>query len=367
MGHKLRVIVEAWAVRSCNFEGPIESCGDIIKKAGPHLEQHPDAANILLKEGFNFFNLGNNHMLDYGETGLNKTLAELRGTHCVGAATSLGDALEPVFIRNRITVGLFSVCEASFSTATQAGHAGAAWINHPTLEERVGQASESADAVVVQAHAGVEGVHVPLPEWRNRYKELIDAGADAIIGHHPHVPQGWEVYAGKPIFYSLGHFLFESDRNDLYWDSGLAVVLEFDKDGYVNHQIIPTRVKRGVVDVTESVEYSQALRSWCRLLSDDSYQQMVDDMTVRLYSERYENYYLLSMNGMIGSTTLKQVAYNCLIYVLSKLNIRSMDVDKTLLWHNLTKESHLWVTQRALNRDQRINQKYNRFQRVTNC
>jgi len=90
-------------------------------------------------------------------------------------------------------------------------------------------------------------------------------------------------------------------------------------------------------------------------------------MTVRLYSERYENYYLLSMNGMFGSTTVKQVAYNCLLYVLSKLNIRSMDVDKTLLWHNLTKESHLWVTQRALNRDQRINQKYNRFQRVTNC
>lgn len=360
IGDKLRVIAEECAVRSCNFEGPIRSSGNPIKKAGPHIQQHPDAVNILLKEGFNFYNLGNNHIFDYGERGLKKTLAELRGTTCVGAAPSLEQALEPVFIRNRITVGFFSVCEASFSTATQAGHAGAAWINHPTLEERVGQASESADAIVLQAHAGVEGVHVPLPEWRSRYKELIDAGADAIIGHHPHVPQGWEMYDGKPIFYSLGHFLFESERNDQYWNSGLAVVLEVDKEGYVNHRIIPIRVKGGIVDVTQSVEYSQALNSWCRLLAQENYQQMVDDMAVRLFSDRYENYYLLSMNGMSDSTTVKQVAYNCLLYVLSKLKITQMDIDKTLLWHNLSKESHLWITQRALDQAQRRNQEYDR-------
>jgi poly-gamma-glutamate synthesis protein (capsule biosynthesis protein) len=69
--------------------------------------------------------------------------------------------------------------------------------------------ASTSDIVIVQMHWGVEYEHKFNPTQQRLAHELIDAGADMIIGHHPHVVQGMEVYKNKPIFYSLGNFIFD--------------------------------------------------------------------------------------------------------------------------------------------------------------
>jgi len=86
---------------------------------------------------------------------------------------------------------------------------GFAWINHPKSNKIVGESKKKVDFLIIQIHAGEEDLHLPQPEWRKRYKEIINLGADLIIGHHPHIPQPVEFYKGKMIVYSLGNFYFK--------------------------------------------------------------------------------------------------------------------------------------------------------------
>ena len=98
----------------------------------------------------------------------------------------------------------------------------------------------------VLPHNGIEYIDVPLPETIARYRDFVDYGADGVIGSHPHCPQGWEEYKGKPIFYSLGNFFFNSKDTDQFrankphWYEGLCVKMELEA-GKINYQIINTR------------------------------------------------------------------------------------------------------------------------------
>ena len=86
-----------------------------------------------------------------------------------------------------------------------------------------------------------------MPETIARYRDFIDYGADGVIGTHPHCPQGWEVYKDKPIFYSLGNFLFNSKEgydyrawNRPHWYEGLCVIMNLSKEN-LSWEIINTR------------------------------------------------------------------------------------------------------------------------------
>ena len=92
------------------------------------------------------------------------------------------------------------------------------------------------------AHCGIEYMEQPLPEWRERYKRWIDLGADAVIASHPHVPQGWEMYNGKPICYSLGNFCFDrlgKKEAPANWYNSLCCVLDIDSKKDISMTIRP--------------------------------------------------------------------------------------------------------------------------------
>jgi poly-gamma-glutamate capsule biosynthesis protein CapA/YwtB (metallophosphatase superfamily) len=77
---------------------------------------------------------------------------------------------------------------------------GCSWINHHRFNSIIKEAKTKVDYLIAITHAGLEMVDLPLPEWRDIYREMINMGCDAIVGGHPHVPQGYEIYNGKPIF-----------------------------------------------------------------------------------------------------------------------------------------------------------------------
>jgi poly-gamma-glutamate synthesis protein (capsule biosynthesis protein) len=122
----------------------------------------------------------------------------------------------------------------------------------------VREAKDGSDLVKVNIHWGTEYQHQFSRHQQTVGRALIDSGADIIIGHHPHVVQGLEIYQGKPIFYSLGNFIF-----DQYFSpdtqQGLAVGLGL-KDGKISMALFPLQAKRAALYPMEEKDKSGFLR-----------------------------------------------------------------------------------------------------------
>ena len=189
-------------------------------------------------------------------------------------------------------IGFFSATQADFAALkdkwTDRGITGCPWINHYEVNQIIARESKNCDFLFVIPHAGVEYMDIPLPEWRDRYKELIDYGADAVIAAHPHVPQGWETYKSKPIFYSLGNFFFdlhksESDKPKL-WDNGLIVTIE-NIDENFKIKVIPTIKEKNYIRIdytalTHIDEITNVLRH------EKHYMSEVNNYVLKFYKQR---------------------------------------------------------------------------------
>ena len=132
-----------------------------------------------------------------------------------------------------------------FDDVTRHDGLGCAYINDLRVNHVIIEAKKEVDYLFILPHDGIEYIDIPLPETIARYRDFIDYGADGVIGTHPHCPQGWETYKGKPIFYSLGNFLFNSKESydfrakQPHWYEGLCVILRLD-DMQVSYDVINT-------------------------------------------------------------------------------------------------------------------------------
>lgn len=94
--------------------------------------------------------------------------------------------------------------------------------------------------IIAIIHGGTELCELPNPNYRKQCKLLIELGASIVVGHHSHVVSGIEYYNGKPIVYSLGNFLFDSDKPCESWESGALIDIEFDENGsLINIMMLP--------------------------------------------------------------------------------------------------------------------------------
>lgn len=173
----------------------------------PILRSPPRTAELLEGAGVDVVSLANNHAMDFGPDGLRQTLAHVRAAGLApvgaGATPDAARALHVSVVRG-VRVGIV----AAASTLNQHPAADAHVARVHSVTERVVAARGRVDVLVVFIHWGRE--YEPRPERSQRQlaQALIDAGADAVIGHHPHVLQTVERYRGKPIVYSLGNFTF---------------------------------------------------------------------------------------------------------------------------------------------------------------
>lgn len=190
----------------------------------------PEAAAALREAGFHLVSLANNHMMDYGAIALADTLAALdqQGVEYVGAGRTREEAERPVYLeRNglRIAFLAFSVSGVE-ATASQPG---VAWAREERIIPAIAAARRNAEAVVVSLHWGADGERYPYP-WQQRLAmEVVEAGASLIVGHHPHVIQGYEVRNQSLITYSLGNFIF--DAIDGEWGEGLILDCGLSREG----------------------------------------------------------------------------------------------------------------------------------------
>ncbi len=194
-----------------NLESPLTRAPIRLKKKYP-IRTSPERLEWLLGGGFNLFSLANNHMYDSGRQGLLDTLDLLEKTRrdnqalwWAGAARTQEVAWRPL---------VFQPPGKEMKVAFLAfGSAGTPLVpspHGPRALQAIREASGQADLVIVSAHTGREYQHVPSPRKANLFRAFVEAGADVVLGHHPHVIQGVESYLGGIIFHSLGNFSFAS-------------------------------------------------------------------------------------------------------------------------------------------------------------
>ncbi len=225
-----------------------------IKKAGPNLIGSENNICFLKAMKAYAVTLANNHIGDYGDEALRNTLKllEENGIRYVGAGNNTEEAYRALKAeKDGVTVSVLSVCENEFGIAEE-NKAGSAGYAPRRLMNAIRAEKANGAFTVVVFHGGNEHNPLPSPDTVERYRMICDMGADAVIAGHTHCPQGFEIYDGKPIVYSMGNFLFGSsekrDERDP-WYYGYFSVLEVGKKG-VFLETVPYKFNAACTEIT---------------------------------------------------------------------------------------------------------------------
>lgn len=213
-----------------NLETPASNVGKPILKDGPNLNTKPEWLKPLKDVGFNLIGLANNHMGDFGPENVNDCIenCEKLGLSTVGAGKNL-EAAQKIyyFEKNKIKLAVIAVCEHEYGIAEK-NKAGTAPLDIMDNIRQIQEAKRNADFVIITIHGGNEYFPYPRPGLRKLCQFYVEQGCDAVVCHHPHVPGGYEIFNEKPIFYSIGNFIFDNDKPPLGWCEGYGVKLFFN-------------------------------------------------------------------------------------------------------------------------------------------
>lgn len=173
----------------------------------------PRAVEGMKWAGFDFLALGNNHARDYGATALMDTIANLKGAKLAyaGAGANRTAAWKPAIItRDGAKIAFLSFSQIGPSNfAAGSSRPGTAYtMNLAQVRQAISAAHGQADYVIVSFHWGIERQYTPTSTQVQFGRSAVNAGADLVLSHHPHVIEGVEYYKGKLIAYSLGNFVF---------------------------------------------------------------------------------------------------------------------------------------------------------------
>lgn len=241
-----------------NLEEPITSSTHSltgIKEGGKYvLKNDVEAIEGIKYAGFNLMNLANNHILDYYERGLFDTMDILdkNGIKYAGAGRNLEEARKPAIMEVKsMKVGMLAYTDmAEIVYKGNPNYKFAAGEDKPgvaprplkfddSIKKDIEELRSKVDILIVSLHWGVEESFEVLPEQREFAHSLIDNGVDVILGHHPHQFQGIEIYKGKPVFYSLGNFIF--DQNDPENQESFIVTLDYKGSRLTGIEAVPVR------------------------------------------------------------------------------------------------------------------------------
>lgn len=230
-----------------NLETPISGNDTVL---GRNLIFNTRKSDIegLIKYNFKIVTLANNHALDQGIAGLRHTQSFLqgRGIEHVGVGENLAEAWSPKIVTaNGIRIGFVGASYASINDGGVATNPYVARIeDEANLKAAIERLKSDCDFIVATMHAGIEYTRRPHAPQIAFARAAIDAGADIVIGHHPHWIQTLEQYKGKFIFYSLGNFIFDQRKPDT--KEGLMLRIS------VGHRSIgESRIPRATVDQIE--------------------------------------------------------------------------------------------------------------------
>jgi poly-gamma-glutamate capsule biosynthesis protein CapA/YwtB (metallophosphatase superfamily) len=302
-----------------NLEGPLTYSADgmpyqsILRKAEPVKSE--------LVNMFDIFSLANNHIMDFKMAGLLDTIVFLRSLNkgYFGVGLSRSESFQPFTTDVKKTPVAF----LGFTRWHRAGRkaAGTTPDDVRQLSRRVCELSRLGYFVIVYAHWNYEYIDYPAPQNRRIARKLIDAGADLILGSHPHVIQGYEKYRGKFIFHSLGNFIFNLPLYNDDWrlKQTFVLTINVNEDKTYTHEITPVYTDASSLRILKGREHElllQRLTGLSSVLNDDE----------RVYKARF---YEDAANGVkkLSQNMKKTLKNKGIMYILSRLHrIRTEDL-----------------------------------------
>jgi len=251
-----------------NLESPLTRAPRAVRNY--NLTADPDLVSLLVEAGFDVLSLANNHATDHGREGLLETyqVLEAVGLTPVGAGADEETARAPVIKEvHGVRVAFLAFEGLAAALPARADAPGVARLQPlASAEKDVRAARESADWVIVGVHWGVEYEPLPTLYQRQVAQRLADAGADVVVGHHPHVlePLAWVQGQGRSrptlVAYSLGNFLFDQDFS-APTTSSVALHLVLGKDALLALGVTPTRTHAGAAQEAAPEEAPAILES----------------------------------------------------------------------------------------------------------
>jgi poly-gamma-glutamate synthesis protein (capsule biosynthesis protein) len=241
---KVASVLRSADLTIANLETTLSNRGIAVTDKPASLIFNGDPRGILslTTAGIDIVSQGNNHAMDHGAIALQDTITALdkAGIRHTGAGMDKADAWAPVYMNVRghkvAYIAATQIVPAHFApTATTAGVAIGRPISRVVVAVRA--ARKKADIVIVAVHWGIEQSYTADAAQKAGARALIDAGADMVLSHHPHVMQGIEFYKGKIIAYSLGNFLFPYKTTE----GRKSFILRFDygPKGVANATAVP--------------------------------------------------------------------------------------------------------------------------------
>lgn len=246
-----------------DLECPLTSSNVPRNKIGPHQKAHPSTVEALKYANINLVAMANNHIMDYGSTGVIDTLqlCSANKIASVGVGRTPEEAAQAFTATihgKRISILNFADDEF-ITTPDKAFRCNR--LDPVSVFNDIAEIRGSSDYVLAIIHAGNEFYSLPSPRTKKLYRYIIDCGADAIIAHHTHAFSGYEIYKSKLIFYGLGNFIYDWPgkwRTD--WNKGYVVKIIISDN--VDFELIPLVQNNEIPGVFHlSVEAAHAFRN----------------------------------------------------------------------------------------------------------
>jgi poly-gamma-glutamate synthesis protein (capsule biosynthesis protein) len=205
------------------------------------LSANPENIKFLKKADFDVLNIANNHILDLGEEGFQKTIKTLQENNMSYIGSDYKKTPEVLFLERKgikfaflgYTIGRFKTPEDIYINK----------VKERKILADVNSIKDKCDFVIVSLHWGTENVFYPSPNQIKLAHKLIDSGVDIILGHHPHTIQGIEEYNNGLIAYSLGNFQFDPKLSQSKSNKSMILTINFDKNRIISHNVVPIEIK----------------------------------------------------------------------------------------------------------------------------
>jgi len=358
-----------------NLEAPIRDKKSIqaILKGGPNLYMNTSSLTPFVEYYKKIILSGaNNHMGDFGEEGVLSTLKFFKDNNIlnIGCGENIDDAGKPLFLDDNTVILAIAENEFGMASEFKAG-------SNPLKIEKnlieIMKLNKHGYTVIVYFHGGTEEFPLPNPFIKRLFRTFLDAGGKVVIGNHPHIPQGYEVYNNGYIFYSLGNFIFDKRemkhtlksrlksmvrgvrKNKVevirdFWNIGYLVSLNLDKN-QIDFEIIPVTYDKNRVTVMKGEQKKNFLgylnklveinnnkenyltywNSWTKLQSN-FIKRRISDFSYFNINSKYKNF--LSFRNQITCESHRELLLNLNFLIENKELERCADTSIIKLLQN---------------------------------
>jgi poly-gamma-glutamate synthesis protein (capsule biosynthesis protein) len=234
-----------------------------VWKSGSVFKGRPEHVRGLTAVPFDVATLANNHVFDYGPEAFRQTLDLLNenSIRSVGAGLSVEEARRPLIVDlDGVRIGVINFSEGEDLTSAVSGPGVFGW-EVDSVVDSVHTIRPDVDIIFVICHGGVEYIPFPPPYLAEAFRRIAEAGADLIVGHHAHVPQGVQTCNGVPICYSLGNFVFYQETDLFYRKLGYLVKAGVSRAGLAHIHLIPYEIGSECLRLLRGDESAQFFES----------------------------------------------------------------------------------------------------------